>query len=278
MPNYLTVVDGASLIYTSTSQPGSLPALIHSSLDIHSMLKKQILKHNVIDREKILVPPNWDSWGKIRVIREGFDVEGVSRNWSEEITSPIPDNPTFEEDSNKVLRLYETTIPDPHAAQKAEARKEPTIEVVVPPWQQFMLTQQDELNRLAAEDEKTDSSLPSTGSTFSTSTNTADTPLSTRDRMASQIGPVEVNVGGIQVNADDMAKRFQDRARQEASSAQSSKEENVSTPKGKGEGADLSTPEMKAQNERLQNFFSDLLKRGPSNSPRGTPSKAPPAK
>lgn len=253
--------------------PNSLPALIHSSLDIHSMLKKQSLKHNVIEREKILIPPNWDSWGKIRVIREGFDVEGVSKNWSEDIAAPAGEESKLSQGSNKVLQLYESTITDPQATRKAAAKKEPELEVVVPPWQQFMLAQQEELARLTAEDEKTDSSVMSTGSTFSTTT--ADTPLSTRDRMAPQIGPVEVNVGGIQVNADDMAKRLQDHAKREASSSQG-KDGSASTPKGKAEGADMSTPEMKAQNERLQNFFSDLLKRGPSNSPRGTPSKAPP--
>lgn len=55
--------------------------MIHSSLGIHSLLKKSPLKHNVIDRDKIVVPPNWDSWGKIRVLRDGFDVELVSNGW-----------------------------------------------------------------------------------------------------------------------------------------------------------------------------------------------------
>ncbi|KAL9593392.1 MAG: hypothetical protein Q9219_007573 [cf. Caloplaca sp. 3 TL-2023] len=79
---------GASLIHTSLSAPNSLPTLIHSSLGIHSLLKRQTLKHNVIDRDKVLVPPNWDSWGKIRVLREGFDVEGISSGWS--IDTQIP--------------------------------------------------------------------------------------------------------------------------------------------------------------------------------------------
>ncbi|KAJ2973662.1 hypothetical protein NQ176_g6476 [Zarea fungicola] len=59
---------GASLIYTSQNTPSQLPSLIHSTLGITSLLKRQPLKHNVIDRDKIVVPPNWDSWGKIRVL------------------------------------------------------------------------------------------------------------------------------------------------------------------------------------------------------------------
>lgn len=88
--------DGASLIYTSTSDPNSLPTLIHSTLGIHSLLKKQSLKHNVIDKDKIIILPNWDSWGKIQVLREGFDIEGISSAWSIDIQqqsqSSIPDS------------------------------------------------------------------------------------------------------------------------------------------------------------------------------------------
>ncbi|KAL8938635.1 MAG: hypothetical protein Q9216_003782 [Gyalolechia sp. 2 TL-2023] len=93
---------GSSLIYTSLSVPNSLPTLIHSSLGIHSLLKRQTLKHNVIDRDKVLVPPNWDSWGKIRVLREGFDVEGISSGWS--IDTQLPPKPrpyqTPDQDAN----------------------------------------------------------------------------------------------------------------------------------------------------------------------------------
>src|SRR5258706_15763957 len=91
------MADGASLIYTIPSVPSPLQTLIHSSLGIQSLLKKQPLRHNVIDREKVLVPANWDSWGKIRVLREGFDVEGVNRGWSVDISE------SSERDSNEGL-------------------------------------------------------------------------------------------------------------------------------------------------------------------------------
>lgn len=84
---------GAGLIYTMPSQPGQLQPLIHSVLAIQSAAiavtgkekSERTLKHNVVDRERVLVPPAWDSWGKIRVLREGFDVEGISRAWAVEI-------------------------------------------------------------------------------------------------------------------------------------------------------------------------------------------------
>ena len=244
------------------------------------MLKKQALKHNVIDREKILVPPNWDSWGKIRVIREGFDVEGVSSKWGIDI-SYHPSNDKGDNAENKgnvnveaptdgspVVELYQGTITDPYASQRAAARKKPTIEVTVPTMQAFLASQQETLARLNTEDEKTASSATSTSSTFSA--NTTGTAQSTHDRMADQIGPVQVNMGGIQVDADDVVKKLQTQSRKAAG-----KEEGESTPKGKGEGANMSTPDMKAQNESLKNFFSELTKRTASNSQRGTPSKSP---
>ena len=239
------------------------------------------MKHNVIDREKILVPPNWDSWGKIRVIREGFDVEGVSSKWGIDISQPVSaiqvytqqpsdeGQPQLEENSQTpVVLLYESTIPDPHVDQKAQARKKPGIEVVVPDMQTFLASQQETLARLLAEDEKTASSAASTTSTMSGST--VGTSMSTHDRMADQIGPVQVNMGGIQVDADDMVRKLQRDSKKDSATTP-----EVSTPKQKGEGASMSTPDMKAQNEALQTFFTGLLKRGPSNSPRATPSKAP---
>src|SRR5258706_2679357 len=119
------MADGASLIYTIPSVPSPLQTLIHSSLGIQSLLKRQPLRHNVIDREKVLVPSNWDSWGKIRVLREGFDVEGVNRGWSVDIgeslgpasKGELDDTATqaskTEENAREVggaLRLYHQTI------------------------------------------------------------------------------------------------------------------------------------------------------------------------
>ena len=80
-------------------------------------------------------------------------------------------------------------------------------------------------------------------------------------------------MGGIQVDADDMVRKLQSQSRRDVSSSSSSKDVEVETPKGKKEGASISTPEMKAQNEALQSFFSGLVKRGASNTPRVTPGK-----
>src|SRR5215469_172922 len=115
---------GASLIYTMPSAPGSLQTLIHTSVGIQSTLQKKQLKHNVTDRDHILVPPSWDSWGKIRILTEGFDVEGLSKTWSQDIQLPLEDEPKQlqieevaahggAEKHATSVELYEAEIRDP---------------------------------------------------------------------------------------------------------------------------------------------------------------------
>ena len=242
------------------------------------MLKKQALKHNVIDRNKVLVPPNWDSWGKIRVLREGFDVEGVSSRWSDDISGPLTsevkepvedsarptDDSEYDDEQPTALSMYESTIYDPDSDKRSAEDQKPRVEVSVPSMQAFLATQQETLARLLAEDER--SSTPST----------TQTTTSTHERMSDQIGPVQVNMGGIQVDADDVVRKLQHQTKRDRSARRDGEGEGEGTPRSKKEGANMSTPEMKAQNEDLQKFFKNLMNRGASNSPRGTPSKSAP--
>lgn len=266
--------DGASLIYTSTSAPNSLPTLIHSTLGIHSQLKKQALKHNVIDRDKILVPPNWDSWGKIRVLREGFDVEGVSSGWGlalensdqRAMDQSNDDKNSAADGTSKapVIDLYEQTIQDPTGARDQENAK-PRIEVSAPTHQTFLATQLEVMDRLKAEEEI--AAGTSTPTRTALSQHSISNAPATNERLNDQIGPVQVNMGGIQVDADDMLRKLKNR-----DSTPKSPE-----PEGNASSAELSTPDMKAQNEALNSFFAGLMKRGANNSPRNvsTPSKDP---
>ncbi|GJJ07202.1 hypothetical protein Clacol_001402 [Clathrus columnatus] len=40
---------------------------------------------NILDRDRVLVPAGWDSWGKIAVLREGFDAKGWGEAWERDI-------------------------------------------------------------------------------------------------------------------------------------------------------------------------------------------------
>lgn len=231
-----------------------------------------MLKHNVIDRDKVLIPPNWDSWGKIRVLREGFDVEGTSSGWSVEIqarasvaangdteTDHAEPNPSTSPEG-AILPTYESTIPDPHAYSSSQL-KTPGIEISTPTTQAFLATQVEVLEKLKAEEEAAAASErdPNNG-TFSNATNKPHD-----ERVNEHIGPVQVNMGGIQVDADDMLKKL--RSRKEGA------EGGSETPEVNNEKAAKSPDDMKAQNEALNSFFAGLMKRGASGSPRGTPGK-----
>ena len=281
VPHQLTALDGASLIYTSKSAPNSLPTLIHSTLGIHSPLKKQSLKHNIIDRDKVLVPPNWDSWGKIRVLREGFDVEGVNSGWSLDIQTPPPPSTNSRVDPNgngtteatsssltdnmegAVLHKYETTITNPRNTRSNDRpAQQPQIEVSVKPAQEFLAQQLETLTHLQAEDEKAVQKVSNTNTA-----NAASQPINRPhdERVNEHIGPVQVNMGGIQVDADDVVKKLENRKRDHASKTHQLDTINPASAQ--------TAEEQKAENEKLSSFFANLAKRGASGSPRNTPGK-----
>ena len=267
-------IDGASLIYTSSSMPNSLPTLIHSTLRIHSLLKRQPLKHNVIDRDRVLVPPNWDSWGKIRVLREGFDVEGISKGWSIDI-EPVKSQNVAQDSTAKAngekeeqpntespngggpLAEYEGTIQNPCRKSSLEPFATTTngLDVDTPNMQDFLARQLEVMERLKAEeleaDEK-DTNANGSASQIGRADIVRGT-IDTSSRVNEHIGPVQFNMGGIEVDAEDMLRRLSKREREE-------------TPDR--DGRRPTTPDGKSENEALANFFAGLMKKGGSNSPR----------
>ncbi|OXV06566.1 hypothetical protein Egran_05661 [Elaphomyces granulatus] len=242
---------GASLIYTTPFLASSLQSLIHASLGIHSLLKRQSLKHNVIDRDKIIVPANWDSWGKIRIIREGFDIEGVGQAWSVEIQEfpkSIKDDfaengKTSRHDGTSVLAIYEQTIRDPKRDTSSRSGTQSNgtgIEIETEDMQAFFTKQLEVLEQLKIEDER-DRAARKIPKQLEMSPNLDDS-----GRVNEHIGPVQFNMGGIQVDADDMVRKLKER---EASRA---------------------VADEKAHNQALADFFNNLVKKPGSNSPRSS--------
>lgn len=266
--------DGASLIYTSVSIPNSLPTMIHSTLGIHSLLKKQSLKHNVIDRDRILIPPNWDSWGKIRILREGFDVDGISKGWSVDIQQPGPtllnqdtegtedQTPPKNGETRRIVQMYENTIRDPRRESISDLNgKNLGLDVEVVRNQDFLATQLEIMERLKAEEEKTPEKKQSAFLSDSVMGGKTGKPTFNDSRpITEHIGPVQFNVGGIQVDSDGMMKNSRNN---EAKS-------NEKEPPLPGMPETPGAPDGKAQNEALASFFAGLIKRGGANSPKST--------
>ncbi|CZS91790.1 related to dynein light intermediate chain 2 [Rhynchosporium agropyri] len=271
---------GASLIYTAPSVTSPLQTLVHSSLGIHSLLKRQPLKHNVIDRDKVLVPPNWDSWGKIRVLREGFDVEAINKGWSVDIEeshdtmvvqigeSVVNEHISPEESAPPVpgaaVELYEETIRNPSLDALQATATEGNglkLEVSSQDAQTFLATQVEILDKIrqGTEPGAMDSSRVVRGRQTSQSRvdEGEEDPYYDEGRVNEHIGPVQFNMGGIQVDADDMLQRLRDR-------------QTYQTPEPTSPG-NVATPDGKNQNEALASFFAGLMKRGggsAANSPK----------
>ncbi|EGS22626.1 putative motor protein [Thermochaetoides thermophila DSM 1495] len=277
---------GASLIYTTPSVPSQLPSLIHSSLGIHSLLKKQPLKHNVIERDKIVVPPNWDSWGKIRVLREGFDVERVSNGWSVDLDQPYPlirsingtaangedgqingeDGSTLVEEAlpdpeGSTVVLYEEAVQDPtmDALQLAGRNTHSThLEVETIDTQAFLAQQLKVLEALRQKEEESSRESARRKAhkkvdddrhlVGGIGDDTGRRPT-VEGKVLEHIGPVQFNMGGIQVDADDMVQRLKERQAYGS----------PSEPDSPTESTVEATPHMDTEN--LQAFFHGLMNR-----------------
>lgn len=259
---------GASLIYTAPSVTSPLQSLVHSSLGIHSLLKRQPLKHNVIDRDKVVVPPNWDSWGKIRVLREGFDVEAVNKGWSldiEESFEPVS-NGHVNGDVDKhaepaqvaggAVEIYEETIRDPSLDGLQATATETSglkLEVSSLDPQAFLASQLEILEKIRQDSSGMDSSRLARGRQLSQSgIEEGEEIRGDEARVNEHIGPVQFNMGGIQVDADDMLQRLRDR-------------QTYQTPETT---TLLGAEKPPADNDALRFFFEGLAKRGGGNSPK----------
>lgn len=175
------------------------------------------------------VPPNWDSWGKIRVLREGFDVEAISEGWSIDLECKFPppgrdssvendtangveyDTDGYEITPGSAVILFEESIRNPsHDALQMAGRDthSANLEVETQDTQAFLGSQVTKLEgykqKMEEESKENDDER-----------NRNKKPVKGADDEGRQanvidhIGPVQFNVGGIQVDADDMVKRLQ---------------------------------------------------------------------
>lgn len=177
----------------------------------------------------MLVPPNWDSWGKIRVLRDGFDVEAVNKGWSVDIeesydlaaqngTNGVNGHVTPDEDTPPVpgaaVEAYQETIRDPSLDALQATASEGNglkLEVSSQDAQKFLATQVEVLDKIrqGAEPSSMDSSRVVRGRQSSQSrVEQGDDEQYDEGRVNEHIGPVQFNMGGIQVDADDMLRRL----------------------------------------------------------------------
>ncbi|KAH0846472.1 hypothetical protein AYO21_11244 [Fonsecaea monophora] len=242
---------GASLVYTATFDPNNVRTLLHSSLSIQSLLKREVAKHNIVDRDKILVPPNWDSWGKIRILKEGFDPEAVADAWSVEIQLPPEEkfdlssksygqeaersSQDNETDTASAVQLFESTLRRPTDMRPSFQPRTHDESVSVPSVQEFLQAQHETLEKLKAEDEKAErksrkgAPAPTGAGAGSVDAGAVEEGPKgvSNPRMAEHIGPYQINVNGIDFDAEEATRRLRERESERQNAAK-----NVSTNAG----------------------------------------------
>ncbi|KAF9236235.1 dynein light intermediate chain-domain-containing protein [Melanogaster broomeanus] len=123
----LRTIYGAALFYT-TPQPSTLQVLrqytLHllftppapspgmaAGMEAPAPIRNPFIFHhrpNTLDRDRIVVPAGWDSWGKIGVLREGFE----ARMWGEAWDADLNADGSETEDANGAKRMYRMLVPD----------------------------------------------------------------------------------------------------------------------------------------------------------------------
>lgn len=118
---------GAALFYT-TPQPSTLQVIRQYTLHLlfippapspgisagveapASIRNPFVFRHkpNTLDRDRIVVPAGWDSWGKITVLREGFEAKSWGEAWDTDIEASEGEN----EEASGAKRMYRSLVPD----------------------------------------------------------------------------------------------------------------------------------------------------------------------
>lgn len=124
-------VDGAALFYTSL-QPLTLVFLrqyvLHllftppaSSVGLYTNTETMApfrnpfqisQKSNLLDRDRIFIPMGWDSWGKIAVLREGFNSKSWGEAWDMDNSSSDGEVGQEKYTVQSAKKMYSELVPD----------------------------------------------------------------------------------------------------------------------------------------------------------------------
>ncbi|KAK9354906.1 dynein light intermediate chain-domain-containing protein [Lipomyces doorenjongii] len=143
---------GAALVYLSSESKSLFPLLYYllspSLLSEHSrnilIEASKNIQPNVVDRDSLLIPSGWDSWSKILLIKEGFDVDGVSSGWSTDVLSN-------EGDMEGIIEVYEDVVHafgGPPGSANGNEMSQEELEIRSTTVQEFLKGQLADLNSI----------------------------------------------------------------------------------------------------------------------------------
>ena len=107
-----------------------------------------LYRANAVDRDQIRIPTGWDSFGKIRVLRDGFDCAAIARGWQLDLGATIHQDGNEAEAAAYTLSAYERIVADIETLQNPHANAEGYMDVQNE--QDFLRAHHDMLAREAA--------------------------------------------------------------------------------------------------------------------------------
>lgn len=124
-PSNNSLTDGAALFYTTTV-PTTLQILRQYALHLlftpsapsPAMAGGEPIaptrnifpfteRPNTLDRDRIVVPAGWDSWGKISVMRDGFEAKVWGEAWERDLAAE-----EIQTEGGGAKRLFASLVPD----------------------------------------------------------------------------------------------------------------------------------------------------------------------
>lgn len=139
---------GASVFYTTTGKPKTFSTLRQHILHrlyttppaLHLQPSSPVaqftntaksnsqfpfpFRANQLDRDSIMIPAGWDSWGKIEILKEGFNCQQVNGLWdaalgreaqryNQKNGRDVSDGLLQDEDDEGIQQIWQDVIPDP---------------------------------------------------------------------------------------------------------------------------------------------------------------------
>ncbi|KAK6904682.1 hypothetical protein I203_105498 [Kwoniella mangroviensis CBS 8507] len=258
---------GATLFYTAPTQPTTYsllrsyllhrlytnpPSTTESSTQ-HVTSTRFPFPHraNVLDRDAVMVPSGWDSWGKIKVLREGFDPDRIGEAF--EMSLKTYQNKAEEDNAGETLEvIWDEMIPDVERGVKPSNPSQPMI----PETEQSFLSRQ--LDVLLKDPNR-------------------DPRQSFRHAAATVVGPMSgsegLNLPGVEKALGEMEGLEKGEELKEKFARLSRKDSTRNGPLSPTGPAPSGTTNA-MPNEALHNFFQGLLaNRSKTGTPSATPAK-----
>ncbi|GAA97376.1 uncharacterized protein L969DRAFT_94433 [Mixia osmundae IAM 14324] len=225
---------GAALLTTTNARPRTFERLrqyLHHQLFNPALFAFEA-KPSVVEREEVFVPFGWDTEGKIKLLRDSYDVAAMAQAWSNDLLNEQTD------DDPSLVKLYSTLIHDT-SANRIMAPK-PAL-MTVRDEQEFLKEHYDALQKdKVSTDAKSQFKTASTG----------------------RMGPMTGSTASLDMPGVDKALAASAIASPISKPKSPSNQAPAAAPLAAAIPSPLTPQSGQSQNEVLHNFFQSLLTRG----------------